>query len=54
MIMGFDGGWLRTTSPTCAELANARREVGRLVLKPPPCVSTRRYPEIRFAKRYQR
>jgi len=38
--MGFDDGWLRTTSPTSAGYANARREVGRLVLKPPPSVST--------------
>jgi hypothetical protein len=38
--MGFDGGWLRTASPTSAEHASALREVGRLVLKPPPSVST--------------
>jgi len=40
MIMGFDGGWLRTASPTSTGHASAQREVGRLVLKPPPSVST--------------
>ena len=45
-------GWLRTASPTSAEHARTQREVGRLVLKPPPSVSMRRFPEIRFGKRY--
>ena len=38
--MGFDGGGLRTASPTSTGHASAQREVGRLVLKPPPSVST--------------
>ena len=41
--MGYDGGWLGTASPTRAGLARARREVGRLVLKPPPSVATRAF-----------
>jgi len=40
MIMGFDGGWLRTASPTGAEHASTQREARRLVLTPPPSVST--------------
>ena len=40
MIPGFDGGWLRTAIPTSTGHASAQREVGRLVLKPPPSVST--------------
>jgi len=40
MIMGFDGGWLRTASPTSTGYASAQREVGRLVLQPPSGVST--------------
>ncbi len=43
--MGFDGGWLRTASPTSAEHASTQREVGRLVLKPPPSV-----PSLAFRK----
>ncbi len=35
-----DGGWLRTPSPASTGHASAQREVGRLVLKPPPSVST--------------
>jgi hypothetical protein len=38
--VGFDGGWLRTASPTYVGHANAQREAGRLILKPPPSVST--------------
>ena len=38
--MDFDGGWLRTSRLTSAGHASAQREVGRLVLKPPPSVST--------------
>ncbi len=38
--MGFDGSWLRTSSPTSAGHANAQREAGRLVLKPQMSVST--------------
>jgi hypothetical protein len=51
-IMGSDGGWLRTASPTSAEHESTQREAGRLVLKPPPSVSMRLFPEIRFGKRY--
>ncbi len=46
--MGFDGGWLRTASPTSAEHAQAGREVGRLVLQAPSSVATRRFPKIRL------
>ena len=38
--MGSDDGGLRTARPTHTGHARAQRKVGRLVLKPPPSVST--------------
>jgi len=50
-IVGFDGGWLRTASPTSSRHAHAHREAGRLVLKPPSRVATHGIAEICFGKR---